>query len=159
MSTFERDDYKWRETYFVVFDEPRRPTSKKISKTLAALDRRYEIENLTTNDEGLFETLTLRSPEDYSAIDLSYVCGPEILEEGQNLAKEMEPVADDPEEAEKIDRLRNSIARFDILHFEHVEGGEDSDDMLDPSTLLLVMEVLVQLTDGVGVDPQSGTVM
>ena len=28
--------------------------------------------------------------------------------------------------------------------------------MLDPSALLIVMEALVELTHGVGIDPQSG---
>jgi hypothetical protein len=31
--------------------------------------------------------------------------------------------------------------------------------MLDPSALLLIMEALVKLTDGVGIDPQSGALM
>ena len=36
MSTFENDDYKWRETYFVLFDAAQRPT---LSKLAAALRR------------------------------------------------------------------------------------------------------------------------
>ncbi len=31
--------------------------------------------------------------------------------------------------------------------------------MLDPSTLLLVLDALAELTGGVGIDPQSGSLM
>jgi len=47
------------------------------------------------------------------------------------------------------------------MHFEQlVEGGGDEpDEMLDPSALLVVMETLMKLTGGIGVDPQSGSLM
>ena len=34
MSMFERDEYKWRETYFVLFESSRRPSLKRIEKML-----------------------------------------------------------------------------------------------------------------------------
>ena len=47
-----------------------------------------------------------------------------------------------------------------LIHFAEVaDGADDSDEMLDPSALLLVLEALVQLTGGVGVDPQSGSLI
>jgi hypothetical protein len=52
-------------------------------------------------------------------------------------------------------------ARRDILHFEQIVGGEaedESEEMLDPSALLLILDTLVEMTGGIGVDPQSGTV-
>ena len=38
MSTFERDEYKWRETYFVLFESAKRPSLKKIEATLRDAD-------------------------------------------------------------------------------------------------------------------------
>jgi hypothetical protein len=34
MSMFENDQYRWRETYFVLFDSSRTPSLKKIEETL-----------------------------------------------------------------------------------------------------------------------------
>ena len=48
------------------------------------------------------------------------------------------------------------------IHFEEasfVGGDEGDDDPLDPGALLLVMECLAKLCRGVGVDPQSGSLM
>jgi hypothetical protein len=52
------------------------------------------------------------------------------------------------------------------LHFEHMtaseapaESDDEFDEMLDPSALLIVLDALVELTGGVGVDPQSGTLL
>ena len=46
MSTFEDDRYRWRETYFVLFPASRRPALKVVEKKLAALSKRYSLENL-----------------------------------------------------------------------------------------------------------------
>ena len=39
------------------------------------------------------------------------------------------------------------------------EPEDEADEMLDPSALLIVLDALVELTGGVGVDPQSGTLL
>jgi len=39
------------------------------------------------------------------------------------------------------------------------EISDDEDEMLDPSALLSVMDTLMDLTHGVGIDPQSGSLM
>jgi hypothetical protein len=63
-------------------------------------------------------------------------------------------------ERAKLARLPQCDARLDIMHFEQVVESEDGeDDMLDPSALLLVLEALVKLTGGVGIDPQAGALM
>ena len=36
-------------------------------------------------------------------------------------------------------------------------GDEEGGDMLDPTALLVVLDALVKLTDGLAVDPQAGT--
>jgi hypothetical protein len=164
MSTFENDQYKWRETYFVLFSAAKRPTLAKVTKALQSLNPRFELSNTLADDDGGFESLTLRSPQDYSALDISYVSGEEVQTQGVELAEEMRPTAADPDERAKLARLPKCDARLDILHFEEIVGGrsggeEEGDEMLDPSTLLNVLDALVRMTGGVGVDPQSGSVM
>ena len=46
MSMFEDSRYRWRETYFVLFDAKKRPTLKSVTKTLSALNKRFELTNL-----------------------------------------------------------------------------------------------------------------
>jgi hypothetical protein len=163
MSTFENDQYKWRETYFVLFSAAKRPTLAKMTKALQGLNPRFELSNTLADDDGGFESLTLRSPQDYSALDISYVSGEEVQTQGVELAEELRANASDPEERAKLARLPKCDARLDILHFEEIVGGssgeEEGDETLDPSTLLNVLDALVRMTGGVGVDPQSGSVM
>ncbi len=162
MSMFENEGYKWRETYFVFFDETRRPTLKQMLKTLSMANRRFEFENPTEDDQGGFESLTLRAPQDHAALDISYVSGEEVCEQRADLAKELRSAATEPDERAKLARLLKCDGRLDILHFEQIEaglGGEEEEEMLDPSALLVVLDALVELTDGVGVDPQSGTIV
>ena len=163
MSTFERDDYQWRETYFVTFAASGRPTRSRVESALRAIGVRLEIEDLMGDANGNFEAVTLRSSEDYSAIDVSYVCGEEIVEENKRIAEELGPLAADDQEREKAGRLPKLDARFDVMHFEQVVKDEPTSDeigdMLDPSALLMVLEALEQLTGGIAIDPQSGAFM
>src|ERR1700685_171065 len=71
MLTFENDDYKWRETYFVLFDSGKRPTLAKIASALRKLNARFELINMAAEDEDAFDSLTLHSPQDYAAMDIS----------------------------------------------------------------------------------------
>ena len=50
------------------------------------------------------------------------------------------------------------------MHFEEVCDDpatveEELDEMLDPGGLLVVLEALIEMTDGVGIDPQSGSLL
>ncbi len=159
MSTFEDRGYKWRETYFVLFDSNRRPTLDALRDALEHLSGRFEILNPAADENGLVDSLTLHSPQDYAALDISYVEGAEVHEQGAALAKEMKGTAADATEKAKIARLPKCNARFDVLHFEEVVDEDSEDEMLDPSALLLVLATLAKLTHGVGIDPSSGTVM
>ena len=161
MSTFERDDFKWRETYFVLFDSCRRPTLKQVERILHDINSRFELTGGSDDEDGRFESITVLSSDDYAALDVSYMSGEEVREQGAQLYAEMKDSAADNDERAKIARLTKLDARFDLLHFEQVIGaGEDeSEEVLDPSALLVVLEALVELTGGVGVDPQSGTVL
>ncbi len=162
MSTFENSEDKWRETYFVLFEAAKRPSLEKIGKTLRKLNPRFELSNLAGDEHGNFESLTLHSPQDYAAVDISYTDDDEVKEQGMTLAKEYRSNASDAEERAKIARLPNCTARLDILHFEQIvddTGAEEGEEMLDPSALLIILDALVEMTDGIGVDPQSGAVL
>ena len=159
MSTFENDHYHWRETYFVLFPSARRPALEKVHERLSALSSRYTIENPAADEQGMFESLTVISPDDFAALDVCYTGGEEVLEHSQELSQELAATID-PTQKPLLKRIKEFDGRFDVLHFEQVEAADedDGDDLLDPSALLAVMEDLARLTDGIAVDPQSGTI-
>jgi hypothetical protein len=160
MTMFEQDDYRWRETYFVLFDAKQRPRAEAVKKLLQSLNSGFEFKDATTDDDGRIESLTIVSPADYAAIDISYLDGEEVQEQALELAKEMKAGAIDAQERKKIDTLTRYNARFDVMHFSQVvEDEPDDDDVFDPSGLLVVLEALTDLTHGVGVDPASGAVL
>jgi hypothetical protein len=157
MSTFGRGGYQWRETYFVLFDSARRPTLTGIEDALAHLKGRFELANPAADEEGRFESVTLLAPDEHAAVDVSYLEGEDVMTERARLLDEMKGTAD----RSLLARLLKCNARLDVMHFQQMEEGaeEEDDDVFDPSALLLVLDVLVKLTGGVGVDPQSGTLM
>lgn len=159
MSTFDSDAYRWRETYFVLFEAARQPKMQDVEQTLKRLSDRFELTEQSESESGHFESLTLLAPDDYAALDITYLSGEDVLMQGEALVKDLEESGDDVEEQAKIRRLAKCDARLDIMHFEQVvelDGDPETDDMLDPSALLVVMQSLVKLTGGIGVDPQSG---
>jgi hypothetical protein len=162
MSMFENDNYRWRETYFVQFDPQKRPTLEQVERRLAALGDQFELTSPKADDEGRFEMLTILASDDFAAMDISYIEGDEVLEQGKQFAAELTVAECAAEDKSKLALLRSYGGRFDVLHFEQVaeaQEQEDSDEMLDPSSLLLVLDILVEMTDGVAVDPQCGTLM
>ncbi len=161
MSLFENDEYRWRDTYFVLFDEKDRPAADATLKTLESLGPRYSVQNVRYDEQGLLESLTLLSPDDFAAMDISYMVGEEVIEQVENLAKEFGNAGSSEEEAARLQRMRSCNARFDIYHFEQVvcPAEDDEEDFLDPGALLIVLECLAKLCNGIGVDPQTGTVV
>ena len=163
MSMFENDQYRWRETYFVLFHSGNRPKLSAVEKALHQLDARYQLANSDANEDGLFDSLTLISPDDFAAIDICYTEGDEVREQVRDLTVELRPMAREAGCEAQLKQMNSCDARFDVLHFEEIsESPEDDDDVLDdaldPSALLLVMAELAKLTGGVAVDPQSGTI-
>jgi hypothetical protein len=161
VSTFEDDRYRWRETYFVLFPASRRPTLKLVEKKLAALSKRYSLENLGGDTHGKFESLTLISPDDFAALDVCYTSGAEVLEHAEEMVQELAATVE-PDQRALLKRIKGYDGRFDVLHFEQVANSTDedeSDELLDPSALLAVLEELARITDGIAVDPQSGTIL
>ena len=85
MSLFENDLYQWRETYFVLFPEKSRPQAAAVAAALRRQDPHYEVTEVVADDDGLLESLTLRSPEDSSAMDITFVTGEEVTEQREEL--------------------------------------------------------------------------
>ena len=87
----------------------------------------------------------------------------EVLEQSAEMAGQLEPAACEVGETIPKKQLLQYDGRFDVLHFEQAPDErvqeDDPDEMLDPSALLLVLGVLAKLTDGIAVDPQTGTVL
>ena len=159
MSTFENNDYKWRETYFVLFDSSRRPTLDQVKRSLADLNSRFVLSEGEADANGKFDSITLRSPQDYAAMDISYQHGDEVAEQVGELERDLKGNLD-ASDRPKFEKLIRSNAKFDVLHFEQVDNDSDDEgEMLDPSALLSVMDTLIDLTHGVGVDPQSGSLL
>jgi hypothetical protein len=161
MSTFEDHNYRWRETYFVLFDVKKRPKLQIVAKTIQALNKRYELRNLSADDHERIESLTIISPEDYAAQDICYTSGDEVREQVVALVADLKKSADDACSKIREEELLSYNGRFDVLHFECIaEMSEDEEEeLLDPSALLIVLETLAKLTGGVAVDPQTGTIL
>jgi hypothetical protein len=162
MSLFENDQYTWRETYFVLFEEGNRPTGEQVRQALTELGPRYQLETVTSNEAGLCESLTLLSPDDYAAMDITYVSGNEVQEQMEEVMSQVRnsTICEDPETM--LQRVSRCNARFDLFHFEQIvyeSLDDDADEFLDPGALLVVLEQLASLCQGVGYDPASGTVM
>ncbi len=157
MSTFERDNYQWRETYFVLFESRHRPALKSVRDAIAKLGENFELIEPTAEEDGGFESVTVLAPDDFAAVDVSYLSGEDASTESARIAKELGSSLD----ADTRRQLMNCDARLDLMHFEQVleEAGGEPDEAFDPSALLMVLEALVRLTKGIGVDPQSGSIM
>lgn len=157
MSTDER--FEWRETYFVLFPSARRPTLKQIEAAVRRLGPQFELSGEETDDEGRVECLYVRSPQDHSALEIDYLCGDEVLAQVEEVTAQLRG---DREQRDKLATLKACDARFEVMHFEEMIEDMSSDEMeeiFDPSALLVVLDALVELTGGVGIDPQSGTLL
>jgi hypothetical protein len=162
MSLFENEQYRWRETYFVLFHQNDRPNLADVQETLASLGDQYQIVEQRGDDSGHFESLTIISPDDFAAMDITYLAGEEVKEQVGELGDELEDATLTREEKQKLKRLKTCDARFDVYHFEQVVLGpvdEEEESYLDPGALLIVLERLARMCRGVGVDPQSGTLV
>jgi hypothetical protein len=163
MSLFENEQYRWRETYFVLFDAQNRPTTKQVTDALQQVNERYQIGDARQDDAGLLEALTILSPDDNAAMDISFVSGEEVQEHTQELVEEMSGLVG-KKELPRLKKLPEFDARLDVFHFEQLsfEGvgdDEEMDEFMDPGSLLIVLEKLARLTGGVGVDQESGSLI
>jgi len=171
------DELLWLETYFIVFPQKRRPTLQQVEHVLAEADPRLRLENLSADDDGLFESLLVQSPEDHAAVEISYETGESVIEQNLEWAKQLQKQLSQ----KQLQQLIAADARLDVAHFERVQAraaktepqdrrsnlpdeefaDDDFDEeaameAFDPTCLLTVVEALSGLTKGITFDPASG---
>ena len=158
MSLFEDSNYQYRETYFLLFNKENCPRVEELQATLSELGPKYETVNVKEAN-GAFEALTVRSPYDFSAMDITYVEGEDVTTQVAELMDELRTTTLTGDDQQKMLKLDGVNARFDIFHFEQVGGATGEEEFLDPGGLLLVLDKLAELCNGVGVDPASNSLM
>lgn len=161
MSLFDNDQYRYRETFFVLFNHQDRPSMAALTHELSQLNGRYQIEAGLETDEGWAESLTVLSPDDFAAMDICYLQGEDVSEQLAEFQVDLVEQDLTPDQRDKQKLLPHCDARFEIYHFERVADVFDQaeEEFLDPGTLLVVLQRLAQLCHGVGIDPQSGTIV
>jgi hypothetical protein len=160
MSLFENEQYQWRETYLILFRAEDRPAADEVEQVLTSLGPQYQVSGMRVDKDGRFDSLTLFSPDDYAAMDISYVAGEEVTEQTLELVKDVKTDALTKGEKARLKQLLEMDARFDIYHFEEiVSGDEEDDEFMDPGCLLQVMERLTKLVDGIGIDPAASSLL
>lgn len=125
---------------------------------LGSLGPRYETVNLKETDNG-FESMTVKSPRDFSAMDIVFTQGEEVATQIEELQEAIRTMTLSGDDIKKVSALKKCDARFDIFHFEEIATATDDDQFLDPGGLLLVLEALAELCNGVALDPQSNSLM
>jgi hypothetical protein len=178
------DELLWLETYFIVFPQKRRPTLTQVERALLDANPRLRLENLSANEDGLFESVLVEAPEDHAAVEISYEASETVIEQNLEWAKQLQSQLS----PKQLQQLVAADARLDVAHFERVQAGaaskksaspqadfpddEFSDEfgaeefdeeaameVFDPTCLLTVVEAFSGLTKGLTFDPASGEVV
>ena len=159
MSLFENNEYRWRETFFVLMKSSDRPLGEVLRNTLSNINRKYDLSESRTNDEAQFESITLYSPDDNAAMDITYLDGEDVMDQLEEMINDMKRNVTSDEEREIVTQLPKCNARLDIYHFEKltfIGSDDEEEEFLDPGSLLIVLEELAGLCNGIAVDPQTG---
>jgi len=150
LSLFDNNAYQYRDTFFVFFPIGKRPDAEIVRASLENLREGFNISSIRV--EGLLlESIAIECPDDNSGMDVAIVQGDEVRQQVGDLLKEFKTITLVDEDRLRLELLRKCDGRFDILHFGRLDSGED----IDPGGLLLVIQQLSELTGGVGLDPQS----
>ena len=158
MSLFGNNQYQYRETYFVLFPGDQLPDAEKLKEVLGGLGPRYETVNVAESENG-FESMTVKSPRDFSAMDIVFTTGEEVEAQIQEVLEAARTMTLSSDDTRKLARISKFDSRFDIFHFEEIATATDDDQFLDPGGLLLVLEALADLCGGVALDPQTLSVL
>jgi hypothetical protein len=160
MSLFDDSNYRWRDTFLVLFDDEQRPT---IELALSAIQKigKFEMQNLSESESRYIESMTITSSVDLIGLEILYVAGAEVVEETEALVLELAEDALLLGNEDSLTQLSTANARFDILHFEKITENSNEpsgdDELLDPGSLLAVTAALAGLVNGVAVDPSSAS--
>lgn len=157
MSLFEDSRFIYRDTFFIYLQSQHRPTADEVKAVIDSLGSKYDFENLKEID-GKFESVTVHSPQDNSGMDINLISGEEVTLQVKDLLGEFKLVTLTGEDRKKLAVIELCDARLDVFHFEEVLN-ESEEEILDPGGLLLVLEKLANLCQGVSVDPQSQTML
>jgi hypothetical protein len=160
MSLFGNDGYQWRETYFLLLRAADRPALDQVIHALTHGQEHYQLRDEVADSHGRFESLTLLSPDDHSAMDITYVVGDEVSDQIDELSREIAKSTLTETDRKKLAWLQQCDARIDVYHFESISAEDGPDEeFLDPGSLIIVLKRLAKLCHGVSVDPQSGLLM
>lgn len=112
----QRDELLWLETYFIAFPARRRPTLAQVERALAEADPHLKLENLSADDDGLFQSLLVESPGDHAAVEVSYETGDAVVEQNMQWAKQLQKQLT----PKQLEQLVGADARLDVAHYERV---------------------------------------
>ena len=155
MSLFENDQYEYTDTFFVFFKRENLPNAETVKAAIAELGDRYQFGKIAFREEQ-FESMTIISPQDFSAVDIVMDPNADVPTQIEELITEFRTLTLTGDDRDKLSRFKECNTRFDLFHFEQkVSGNTDPDAFIDPGGLLIVLEKLRSLCDGVGLDPQS----
>jgi len=160
MSLFDDPNYRWRDTFLVLFDDEQRPT---VDLALSAIQQigKFEVRNSSESETQHIESITITSNVDLTGLEILYVAGAEVVEETEALVVELTEDAMLLGQENALVQLSAANARFDILHFEKITENSnepsDDDELMDPGSLLTVTAALADLVNGVAVDPSSAS--
>lgn len=115
----EGDELLWLETYFILFPGKRRPTLNQVERALTDANPRLRLKNLAADDDGLFASVLIESPEDNAAVEVSYEMGDAIAEQNMQWAKELQAKLS----PKQLQLIVSADARLDVAHFERVPKG------------------------------------
>lgn len=163
MSLFENSDYKWRETYFVYFASYKLPRLEEAVGRMKTRIPGVQAVESARDTLGRLQAVSLLFPDTPSAVEIIFSEGDEVEQQ----KSELEELLDEKPDRKTRKALRNSNARFDILHFERTGGerrihdlfedeAEEIPEDFDPSCMLTLLNQLTGITHGVAIDPQSG---
>ncbi len=160
MSLFDDPNYRWRDTFLVLFDDEQRPT---VELALSAIQQigKFNVRNSSESESRHIESITITSSVDLVGLEILYVAGDEVVEEIEALVMELAEDAMLLGNEDSLTQLSAANARLDILHFEKItensNGPSDDDELMDPGSLLAVTAALANLVSGVAVDPSSAS--
>jgi len=160
MSLFDDPNYRWRDTFLVLFDDEQRPTIKLALSAIQQIGK-FKVRNSSESESRLIESITITSSVDLVGLEILYVAGDEVVEEIEALVMELAEDAMLLGNEDSLTQLSAANARLDILHFEKItensNGPSDDDELMDPGSLLAVSAALANLVSGVAVDPGSAS--